>query len=136
MNRLLYQGLLWLHPPAFRRQFAPEMLGIFEDAVPVEGVALLLFDAAISLIRQWLLRSGLWKIVAAVLGAALQLLPSLWWGSRPHSMAAPHVAGAPIPTDGFVVITCLVTAFLIFMVAASVFWAAHVSRIRRSATKR
>jgi len=73
MTRALYQCLLWMHPPQFRREFAGEMLWIFESSVETEGPANLLSDAAASLARQWLLRSGAWKIGVALAGALLQV---------------------------------------------------------------
>lgn len=73
MIRTLYQWLLWLHPPRFRREFAGEMLWIFESSVESEGPAGLFFDGLRSLARQWLLRSGSWKVGAALAGAALQV---------------------------------------------------------------
>ena len=51
MTRALYRWLLWLHPPAFRREFAGEMLWIFEEA-SAEGVAPLFADGLLSLLRQ------------------------------------------------------------------------------------
>ena len=73
MNRILYQWLLWLHPPLFRREFAGEMLWIFDSSVETEGVASLFFDGIASLARQWLLRSGSWKIAVALAGGLLQI---------------------------------------------------------------
>ena len=73
MTRALYQWLLWMHPPRFRREFAGEMLWIFESSVETEGRANLFSDAAVSLARQWLLRSGVWKIGVALAGAFLQV---------------------------------------------------------------
>jgi hypothetical protein len=73
MTRALYRCLLQLHPPAFRRQFAGEMLWIFEEASASEGAAALFADGLVSLARQWLLRSGSWKVIAAVVGALLEV---------------------------------------------------------------
>jgi hypothetical protein len=73
MTRLLYQWLLWLHPPFFRREFAGEMLWIFDSSVAAEGAPALLFDGVASLARQWLLRSGSWKIAAALAGGLVQI---------------------------------------------------------------
>jgi len=64
MIRSLYRCLLWLHPPAFRQQFAGEMLWIFDEAAATEGAAPLLFDGVISLVRQWAIGSGTWKVAA------------------------------------------------------------------------
>lgn len=74
MTRALYRWLLWLHPPSFRRQFAGEMLWIFDEAAAAEGPARLLLDGLGSLLRQWTIRSGAWKVLAAMLPALLQML--------------------------------------------------------------
>jgi hypothetical protein len=69
MVRSLYRCLVRLHPAPFRLQFAEEMLWIFDEAVGIWGAAPLVADASISLSRQWLIRSGLWKwVVAGVAG--------------------------------------------------------------------
>jgi len=68
--RLCYRCLLWLHPPAFRRQFADEMLWIFDQS---PARAALFADGAASLARQWFLRSGWWKIALAAALAAFQI---------------------------------------------------------------
>ena len=72
--RSIYRFLLQLHPPRFRRRFGEEMLLIFDDS---RNRPSLLADGAVSLARQWLLRSGLWKCVLAALGALFTLLPAL-----------------------------------------------------------
>ena len=64
--RTCYRCLLWLHPPMFRRQFAGEMLWIFDQAAESQGAFPLFFDGLGSLGRQWLLRSGWWKIALAL----------------------------------------------------------------------
>jgi len=73
MIRLLYGLLLWLHPPAFRSEFGGEMLWIFDETRGAAARAMLFSDALISLARQWLLRSGAWKLVAAGLGGVAQV---------------------------------------------------------------
>ena len=70
----MYRCLLWLHPEAFRRQFAEEMLCIFDEAVYVCGTASLFCDASGSLVRQWLLRSGLWMWVVAGIAGIIPLI--------------------------------------------------------------
>jgi hypothetical protein len=86
MTRALYRWLLWLHPPAFRQEFAGEMLWIFEEASASDAVAPLLADGFISLLRQWVLRTGSWKLAAAVIGGLLQVtvggLGALLFGPR------------------------------------------------------
>lgn len=69
MIRWLYRWLVWFHPPAFRLRFEEEMLCIFDEAADKWGTASLLADASVSLVRQWVLRSGLWKwAVASIIG--------------------------------------------------------------------
>jgi hypothetical protein len=68
VSRRLYYLLLQLHPPGFRYRFATEMLWIFDEISGSGRRSGLLVDGIVSLGRQWLLRSGLWKFV---IGAAL-----------------------------------------------------------------
>jgi hypothetical protein len=98
MVRTLYACLLLLHPPEFRRRFTSEMLCIFDEAGRSMGVFALLFDGVVSLARQWVLRSGSWKVAAAVLGACLQVTAGglIWMllghGGRLHvNSTAPDV---------------------------------------------
>lgn len=60
MRRFFYRCLIRLHPRAFRERFGDEMLCAFDEAEHAGGVAFLA-DATGSLMRQWLLRSGLWR---------------------------------------------------------------------------
>jgi len=57
MTRTVYRWLIRLHPPAFRLRFEPELLWIFDESIDESGAAPLVYDAAISLLRQWLIRS-------------------------------------------------------------------------------
>ncbi len=85
MMRTIYCCLLLLHPPAFRRQFAGEMLWIFDESAGTAGAAPLMADGLASLARQWLVRYGTWKVAAAALGGLLYMLlgtyciTSSWW---------------------------------------------------------
>lgn len=65
--RGLYCRLVWLHPAAFRQRFGEEMIWIFDEAVGRWGAASLVIDAGMSLVRHWLVPSGLWKGLAAVI---------------------------------------------------------------------
>jgi hypothetical protein len=49
------------------------MLWIFEEASVTQGAGGLLADAMRSLGRQWLLRSGSWKVAVALAGALIQV---------------------------------------------------------------
>lgn len=71
MVRRLYRCLVWLHPAAFRLRFEEEILWIFDEAADGWGTASLLRDASISLLRQWLLRSQLWKWAVASIAAVV-----------------------------------------------------------------
>lgn len=64
MIRGVYWSLICMHPTAFREHFAEEMLWIFDECGQGQRLCLLA-DSFVSLIRQWVLRSGLWKLGAA-----------------------------------------------------------------------
>jgi hypothetical protein len=72
--RFLYAVLISLHPPSFRKRFAQEMLWIFEEAANSWGAASLLRDAILSLLRQWLIRSDLWKWLVAGIAGVVPLI--------------------------------------------------------------
>ena len=67
MTRTLYRGLLWLHPVSFEEQFGEELLWVFDLKRKSETGVALVFDCFVSLGRQWLFRSGLWKFGVGVL---------------------------------------------------------------------
>jgi hypothetical protein len=67
LMRRFYRSLLWLHPASFEEQFGEEMLWIFDLRRASETGLALLFDAFVSLCRQWMLRSGVWKFGVGVL---------------------------------------------------------------------
>jgi hypothetical protein len=76
VTRALYQGLVWLHPPAFRAEFGGEMQWIFDevsDQASAAGVTALFADAIVSLLRQWIVRYGTWKIAAGFVGGLLHM---------------------------------------------------------------
>lgn len=53
------------------------MLWIFDEAATAEGSGRLLADGLVSLLRQWIVGCGVWKVLAGMCGAMLQvfLLP-------------------------------------------------------------
>jgi len=61
MLRLLFRFVVGLHPLAFRRRFAPEMLSIFDHATGKLAAITFVADAFISLLRQWALRPRFWS---------------------------------------------------------------------------
>jgi hypothetical protein len=72
VTRSLYQGLVWMHPPAFRQEFGAEMQWIFDQS-PASSVIALFADAVASLLRQWIVRYGMWKIAAGFVGGLLHM---------------------------------------------------------------
>jgi hypothetical protein len=64
MLRSLYRAALHLHPPAFRRRFAAEMLFIFDQQTSKSATAKLLVDALVSAFRQWVLRPECWRALS------------------------------------------------------------------------
>jgi len=73
--RSLYALLISLHPSSFRKRFAQEMSLIFEEAANSWGAGALFRDAILSLLRQWLIRSELWKwLVAGFAGVVLLII--------------------------------------------------------------
>ena len=117
MTRMLYRWLVWMHPPGFRREFAGEMLWIYDETAQTGPVTPLLLDGCVSLSRQWLMRSGYWKTFAALAGG---LFPILIGGAlmqsiepyRNHSTLS--VAGSPelVALMGLAAVTavCLLAA--------------------------
>jgi hypothetical protein len=70
MSRFLYRFLICLHPREFRERFGEQMLCVFDEGGE-PGAATCLLDGCVSLARQWLLRSGLWRWA---IGAAVTAL--------------------------------------------------------------
>ena len=86
MIRALYRSLLWLHPACFEERFAEEMLWIFDlnaKAKPGSSIPLLV-DCSVSLCRQWLFRSGIWKFGVGLLVNAILILCSVVLPRQPH----------------------------------------------------
>jgi len=124
VKRTLYRFLLQIHPPAFRRQFAAEMLWIFDEAAKSVGARPLCLDCLVSLARQWLLRCGSWKLAVAVLGACLQITAGgviwlMFWRTR--YSAEPLTSAHDIAAMGGLVrlILWLVGAVVLMVIAAS-----------------
>jgi len=63
LSRSLYRCLVQLHPPAFRRRFAPEMLWIFDEIADRDARIELFSDALMSLARQWVVRVAIQKLL-------------------------------------------------------------------------
>lgn len=70
MRRSLYRVVIALHPPRFRERFGEEMMCVLDEAGP-ESTARIFADGFLSLLRQWLLRSDLWKTAMGMAISAL-----------------------------------------------------------------
>jgi hypothetical protein len=71
MRRATYRTLLALHPPAFRRQFAGEMVWVFDQAAQDRETSGFCFDVALSLARHWLRERLVWTVSGAIAGGLL-----------------------------------------------------------------
>lgn len=140
MMRLVYRLLLCLHPPRFRREFAQEMLWIFDETAAGGPRAILLGDALVSLARQWLLRSGAWKLLVAGAGGLVQIVfGGLIFGlfRRLHDVGPgiiePHSESPEMAR--LIYITAWVTGGVLCSVIALVFWVKNFTlrRIHRDA---
>lgn len=138
MIRAVYAFLLRLHPPAFRRQFGAEMLWIFDQARVSEGALVLLVDLFISALRQWLMRSGLWKAMLALAGATIQVIAFGMGGiahTRYLASRHPEVQITPLMSD-----LMLVTLWSFGIVFIGVFvtasWVTRFNRRRLAPRKR
>jgi hypothetical protein len=138
MTRALYASLLRLHPPAFRRKFGREMLWIFDEARVSEGAFVPLFDLLISFLRQWLLRSGAWKLLPALIGAVAQVVlgGGAWWlssSSRGRWPVGPEVTPA---MSEILLVTLVAAGTIVTMVSGVAFWVGRFSRQRAAASRR
>jgi len=144
--RFFYRCLLQLHPPYFRRQFADEMLWIFDQTPGPLGPAALFFDGMASLARQWILRSGSWKVVVALILAPFEMFLGGLGGQffRPRhfeSLISPrepsfaelthgNLAHQPITTGILMTLAMIVLLGLFLMIIGLNAW---VKRTRRPA---
>ena len=79
VSRCLYRSLLRLHPEQFRREFADEMLWIFDQLTARNSAAPLVIDATTSLARQWILRKPWRKLLAGETLSAPAAAGSFAW---------------------------------------------------------
>lgn len=141
MTRAIYASLLRLHPPAFRRRFANEMLWIFDETLVSEGAVILLFDLLISVTRQWLVRSGVWKAALALALGALQVTVGGfgWFFFNPR--IAPNQDGAqmtPMTTmlDDLMRVTLWSFGIVFVAVFVSTLWVGRFNRDRLKPRRR
>jgi len=136
MTRTLYRMVLWLHPPRFRREFGEEMLWIFDQAVFSRDVLALFRDGLRSLARQWFLRRGSWRFVAATAVALLQMELICRYGPPRIARQATYLAHMPVTMTSVVYLAVWVTGGLIVMVIALAQWTRSISARRREGIRR
>ena len=122
--RRLYRCLLWMHPPSFRQRFASEMLWIFDESG--QQSAGLYSDCLLSLLRQWGLRSGLWKVIPAIIGGCLQVsagavLGLVAWRVRSGQSVPTHTLSDP-EMRSLIELIMVLSVAIVFMVLALSMW--------------
>src|SRR5580658_5900695 len=132
MMRFLYCCLLWLHPAVFRRQFADEMLWIFDKHAPAHGSGRLFVDGCVSLARQWLVRTAAWRFAAAAGGALLQSIVLGRFLLSGHIFTAGHrVTPAEISENTILLRALLpITICVLLFVIVLVLWLSYFARQR------
>jgi hypothetical protein len=135
----LYELLVRLHPRAFRERFGQEMLGVFEESDTAPSPSLFA-DCLISLMRQWVLRSGYWPVVVAGLGAlALMMLAGAASSTAAHLALRAFFAntstaeGSPPTEASLLLIAGMLTAVLLGLTALAVALGRRSAEVRRSA---
>jgi hypothetical protein len=140
MGRALYVLVLLIHPPAFRRRFTTEMLCIFDEAAPAIGTFGLLVDGLASLARQWVLRSGLWKLALAGVGACLQVTAGglIWIAIEPGAGRERVFAGNLESLRTLMLFVVASVGLILLMVVTASLWMrsfllrrVHVARVGR-----
>jgi hypothetical protein len=134
MMRAVYQFIVWMHPPAFRQRFGDEMMSVFDEAAGSHSFTLML-DGLLSLGRQWLLRTGAWKLLIAVSAASTQFLG---FGFTMKGLQRPAKNGQVLtPTMQQVMFFALVLTCGLFIVVAFLnLWNTRFQRRRSTDYKR
>src|SRR5579884_1291957 len=123
--RLFYTWLLYMHPPSFRRRFAAEMLYIFDETAHSTGPFGLVRDCVASLLRQWILRSGSWKVAAAAIGACIQITAGglIWIAvGRPGAFHKTAPVTDPATLDGLMRLIVGSSLGIVLLVTTAALW--------------
>ena len=115
LSRSLYRCLVQLHPPAFRRRFAPEMFWIFDEIADHDARVELFTDALISLARQWVVRVAIQKLLIG----ELRLGPLPATGSGQFSWERIEFDDRPLPPPRVIQGGIVAFAFFTLIVLAA-----------------
>lgn len=137
MIRAVYAALVGLHPRAFRARFGAEMLCTFDEASGRESPPRLALDAAVSLMRQWLMREGIWKYPAALCGAAAVMLTGIRMPIPvPYRVPArPDLNPEAAPMEFFLVAALASLIAVSLTIVFCVYWFRMATRSRRASTR-
>jgi len=124
VTRTVYEFILWIHPPAFRRRFSDEMLSVFDEGAAGNFAFGLLLDGLISLARQWLGRTDSWKVLLAICGAFLQVLWFVYPRKGHQNWTEDQQPLAPYAQD-VIVITFVIICGLFLMIISLGIWTAR-----------
>jgi D-alanyl-D-alanine carboxypeptidase len=126
--RFFYRYLLRLHPPSFQRQFADEMLWIFDEVAAKQSTVRLFADVLASLARQWVMRGAFRKLLVGEI--ALSPAPGLI--AVPFAWANIGVPEAPLPFSRLIQGSVISLVFLT-MVSFAAFRLGHRGAVGRVA---
>ena len=129
MTRWLYRLLLLLHPPGFRRRYGPEMLWIFDETARERSPAVLVGEAAVSIFRQWVLRTRVWIGVVSIAGALLTMLAG---NASIHFLFHRLVRGRTATPEHLFLIASAMSILVILMMVMAAVLPLLVARRRRA----
>jgi len=107
-SRSFYRCLLRLHPPSFQREFADEMLWIFDEIAAKQSTLPLFGDGLVSLARQWVLRRALRNLLAG----EIALAPAAGRDTGPLLWEHIGVPEAPLPVSRMIQGSAIALLFL------------------------
>jgi D-alanyl-D-alanine carboxypeptidase len=107
-SRSLYRCLLGLHPPSFQREFADEMLWIFDKLAAKQSPLPLFGDGLVSLARQWVLRGASRSLFAG----EIALAPAAGHDTGPLTWEHIGVPEAPLPVSRMIQGSAIALLFL------------------------
>ena len=110
-SRSLYRCLLRLHPPSFQREFADEMLWIFDEIAAKQSTLRLFGDGLVSLVRQWALRGALRNLLTG----EIALAPVAGRDAGPFVWEHIAVPEAPLPVSRMIQGSAIALLFLVLL---------------------